>query len=547
VKSVSLFKSGHRPFYAALPKCLAFGYFPNMKRFVALVGLALAVALPQALSQQTPDDRYIAIYSVIEQADALQAAGQTRPALAGYTQALAELQKFQMTFPDWDAKIVSYRLDYLKEKVNDLAAQFSADTTGGTPPPAPANAAAGELPPATNAVSSAPDADVEMQLGTLRAQVEGLQADNETLQAKLKEALSAQPAAVNSQELAVAQAQVLALTKENDLLRACLPVAATNGAANIAASADVSGPLLKLRQALADTNQKLAEETSRVDKLALENQSLRSEVSVGGLEKAALDKRLQQRQIPAPAPVAVDDEVKMLRARLAVDEARSVPYTPEELALLKSSPPTPLANVSNQKKSVNELPGGSALLVAEAQSYFSAGDYDRAGAEYRQILQGDPGNALALANLAAIELQENKLDDAETHITAALAKTPDDAYTLSTYGFLKFRQQKFDEALDALSRAAKLDPGNPQIQNYLGVIMSHKGLRLQAESALRKAIELDPDYGAAHNNLAVVYLGETPPLAALARWHYQKALDLGQPRNPDLEKMLSDLGAPVSQ
>jgi len=523
-----------------------------MKRFVALVGLALAVALPQARAQQTPDDRYIAIYSVIEQADALQAAGQTRPALAGYTQAQAELQKFQKAFPDWDAKIVSYRLDYLTGKVNDLAAQFPAETTGGMPPPAPSipaptNAAASAMTPATNAVSSAPDADVEMQLGTLRAQVEGLQADNETLQAKLKEALSAKPVPAGTQELAVEQAQVLSLMKENDLLRACLPAAATNGAGNKATNGDASGPLLKLRQALADTNQKLAEETGRVDKLALENQSLRSEVSVGGLEKAALEKRLKQRQTPAPAPVAVDDEVKMLRARLAADEAKSVPYTPEELALLKSSPPTPVANVSDQKKSVSELPSGSALLVAEAQSYFSAGDYDRAGADYRQILQGDPNNALALANLAAIELQENKLDDAETHITSALAKTPDDAYTLSTYGFLKFRQQKFDEALDALSRAARLDPGNPQIQNYLGVIMSHKGLRVQAETALRKAIELDPNYGAAHNNLAVTYLGETPPLAALARWHYQKALDLGQPHNPDLEKMLSDLGAPVSQ
>ena len=98
-----------------------------------------------------------------------------------------------------------------------------------------------------------------------------------------------------------------------------------------------------------------------------------------------------------------------------------------------------------------------------------------------------------------------------------------------------------------MSRAAKLDPQNPQIQNYLGVTLSQKGLRAQAETALRKAIELDPDYGDAHNNLAVIYLSEKPPMAALARWHYQKALDLGQPRNPDLEKKLADLGAPVAQ
>ncbi len=239
--------------------------------------------------------------------------------------------------------------------------------------------------------------------------------------------------------------------------------------------------------------------------------------------------------------------MKTLRARLAVDEAQAVPYMPEELALLKSSASVPAANTSGRKKSINELPKGSALLVAEAQNYFSAGDYDKAEADYRQILQRDPKNAPALANLAAIELQENKLADAETHITAALAQNPDDSYTLSTFGYLKFRQEKFDEAFDALSRAAKLDPQNPQIQNYLGVTLSHKGLRAQAETALRKAIQLAPNYASAHNNLAVIYLGEKPPMAELARWHYQKALELGQPRNPDLEKMLADMGAPVSQ
>jgi Flp pilus assembly protein TadD len=179
-------------------------------------------------------------------------------------------------------------------------------------------------------------------------------------------------------------------------------------------------------------------------------------------------------------------------------------------------------------------------LVAEAQSYFSDGEYGKAEADYRQIMQGDPTNALVLANLAAIELQENKLADAEAHITAALAQSPNDAYNLLVLGEVEYSQQRFDDAMDTLSRAAKLDPENPQIQNYLGVTLSHKGLRVQAETALRKAIELAPNYGAAHNNLAVVYLGEKPPMIELARWHYQKALDLGQPHNPDLERMLTD-------
>jgi Flp pilus assembly protein TadD len=192
------------------------------------------------------------------------------------------------------------------------------------------------------------------------------------------------------------------------------------------------------------------------------------------------------------------------------------------------------------------LPGGAAQLVAEAQHYFSARQYDKAEDDYQKILQHDENNGLVLANLATIEMEQGRLDDAEKHIQAAVAQSPDDPYNLATLGRLEFLREKYDAAFDALSRAAKLDPRNPEIQNYLGVTLGHKGLRAQAETALRKAIQLDPNYGPAHNNLAVIYISQMPPLVELARWHYQKALDAGQPHNPDLEKMLDAKSAPAN-
>ena len=36
----------------------------------------------------------------------------------------------------------------------------------------------------------------------------------------------------------------------------------------------------------------------------------------------------------------------------------------------------------------------------------------------------------------------------------------------------------------------------------------------------------------------MIYIVQQPPLVELARWHYQKALAAGNPRNPALEKML---------
>ena len=611
-----------------------------MKRLIALLILILAARLPPARAQQGPDDQYIVIYSLMQQADTLDSSGQPRQALAQYIQVQDELQKFQKIYPDWSPRIVSFRLKYLAEKIAELTAKLPVIPQSGTPPPAP---------PPPGAASSTSATDLEAQFGALHEQVQKLQVDNTTLQAKLQEALAAQPAAVDARELTQARAKIRSLMKENDLLKVSL----SQGKAGTAIGPAVAeSDALKLAElALAEANQKLAGQTARADKLALENQALQSHVqallaspetiqalreenallkkqiadfkaaapdpaeaarlnseltgmrkqiaalqsasAVSFLEKSALENRVRQLQIaavnsaPIPAPNQAEneariraltqernnllaklgeanrelygrrkqdaaarinvltDEVNALRARLAVDEAQVIPYTPEELALFKQPAPQP-ANRNAEKKSIKELPGGAAQLVAEAQNYFSARQYDKAEDDYQKILQRDENNGLVLANLAMIEMEQGKLDDAEKHIKAAVAQSPDDAYNLSILGYLKFRQEKYNDAFDALSRAAKLDPQNPEIENYLGVTLSHQGLRKQAETALRKAIQLDPHYGPAHNNLAVIYISQKPPLVELARWHYQKALDAGQPRNPDLEKVLDAKGVPVN-
>jgi Flp pilus assembly protein TadD len=614
-----------------------------VKRLVALLILMLAAPLPSARAQQGPDDQYIILYTLMQQADALDGAGQPRQALAQYVQVQGELEKFQKIYPDWNPRIVSFRLNYLAEKIAEVTAKLPVVPQSGTPPPAPP--APGAAPPSTSA------ADLEAQLRALHEQMQQLQSDNTTLQARLKEALVAQPAAIDSRELTRARETIRSLMKENDLLKVSLSQGKTGTAPG--GPGPELGALKLAELALAEANQKLAEQTARAGKLALENQALQSRVQallagpeamaalreenellkkqladlkpapdaaeaarlntelagarkqiaalqsaaeVGFLERAALENRVKQLQImavntaPLPSPPqpnqaeneariraltqerndllaklgeanqelygrrkqdaaarinVLTDEVNALRARLAVDEAQVIPYTPEELALFRQPAPQ-LANRDAQRKSIKELPGGAAQLVAEAQNYFSARQYDKAEDDYQKILQRDENNGLVLANLATIEMEQGKLDDAEKHITAAVAQSPDDAYNLSILGYLKLREDKYDDALDALSRAARLDPRNPEIENYLGVTLGHKGLRKQAETALRKAIQLDPNYGPAHNNLAVIYINQTPPLVELARWHYQKALDAGQPHNLELEKVLDARAPPAS-
>ena len=188
-----------------------------MKRLVALLLLILAAPLPSVRAQQA-DDQYIIIYTLMQQADSLDSSGQPRQALAQYVQVQGELQKFQKVYPDWNPKIVNFRLNYLAEKIAEVTAKVPVVQPTSTTPPAtnPAPPTAGAAP------ASTATADLQAQLGALHEQMQQLQTDNTTLQAKLKEALGAQPAAIDPRELARARETIRSLMKENDLLKVSL-------------------------------------------------------------------------------------------------------------------------------------------------------------------------------------------------------------------------------------------------------------------------------------------------------------------------------------
>jgi hypothetical protein len=296
-----------------------------MKRLVALLILFLAALLPSARAQQGPDDQYIIIYTLMQQADSLDSSGQPRQALAQYVQVQGELQKFQKIYPDWNPRIVSFRLNYLAEKIAEVTAKLPVAPPSGAPPPA--SPAPGAAPPSTS------NADLEAQLGALHEQMQKLQADNTTLQAKLQEALAAQPAAIDSRELTRARETIRSLMKENDLLKVSLAQGKTGEAAG---GAGAESDALKLAQAaLAEANQALAEQTARAGKLALENQALQSRVQAllaGPEAMAALreENALLKKQLADLKPAATNlAEAAQLNAEL--DGAR------KQIAVLQSA------------------------------------------------------------------------------------------------------------------------------------------------------------------------------------------------------------------
>jgi tetratricopeptide (TPR) repeat protein len=527
-----------------------------MKRFSIVCVWLLSCLLVRA---QGPDEQYAALHNLFEQADQFAADGQPARALAKYQEAQAELQRFQRANPDWNPDVVKFRLNYLASRVADLSTQVPAKAPAQ--PTSTAPAVAPSVPAETFA-------KLERDQAVLKEELRQSQSERALLEAKLKEAWAARPSGVDPQQYTQAQERIKTLEKENATLTAALAEAKAKpapGVAKAAAAVDASAAD-QSRKALAEANLQVAELTEKNAALearlktlapgkgtgttttALSPPSGNDQIKRLTAERDDLRKKLDaamrelEARTPTTSSAASPDprtELVALRTKLSLYESRAAPYTAEELALMRKPASSVAAVPSPQSPPPRrDPPPGGAALAAQAQRYFAAKQYDKAETTYLELLKQDTENVFTLANLAATQLELNKLDECQKNIEHAVKLAPDDAFSVAVLGHLKFRQRNYDDAIEALGRAAKLDPQNAETQNYLGVTFSQKGMRAQAESALRKAVQISPGYADAHNNLALIYLSQQPPSTELARWHYQKALAAGSPPRPEIEKML---------
>ena len=315
-----------------------------MKRFSVMLALLAALLVARA---EGPDDQYLRIYDLIQEADSLNNNVEAGQALEKYLEAQSSLQRLQKVYPDWNPKVVEFRLNYLAAKINAIAPQNPAPVAAPEAAPKPAPAAplnaTFALPPKTAPKTAPPPppppSEVETQLNSLRGEVRQLQADKILLEAKLKESLAAQPAAVDPRELAKAEEKIRALQKESDLLKVTLArekskpppppdtkaleqaqqaLAAQTGKANalaaekksLQAKLDALAPatwnaaaLETLKKALEDANRQLAQQKAVSARLAS--------------EKGALQAQLKTSNPDSDAVVALRAENQLLKKQLA--------------------------------------------------------------------------------------------------------------------------------------------------------------------------------------------------------------------------------------
>lgn len=185
------------------------------------------------------------------------------------------------------------------------------------------------------------------------------------------------------------------------------------------------------------------------------------------------------------------------------------------------------------------LPSATQVLAAKAATAFSKRDWDSARKAYREMLDLDPQNALAWANLGAVEQQARNLDKAVEAFENSVRYNPQLTQSWIAAGLIYSTRGDRYKAVSLFTRAIHEDPLDARAHNYLAIEAQALGWRDMATSELQRAIEIKPDYGLAHFNLAAMYLDQTPPSKLLAKKHYDEALKLGVEKDEVIERKLA--------
>lgn len=113
--------------------------------------------------------------------------------------------------------------------------------------------------------------------------------------------------------------------------------------------------------------------------------------------------------------------------------------------------------------------------------------------DLRAILARDPNNANALNALGyTLADRTDRLDEARTLLTQALAQKPDDPFVLDSVGWLHYREGDNAEAIKYLKRALAIR-SDAEIAAHLGEVLWVTGERSEAESVWTRALHDTPD------------------------------------------------------
>ena len=484
------------------------------------------------------DDLYIQVYNTILGADEAWQMGKKREAWQLYQQAQSFLKDIKMQYPNWNQKLIDFRLSYINAKLE----QFVDNEKDISKEPVYTDKVT------TNNVANN-DLSIQEEVEKLRTQVAQLQSIRTELEKRLKEATSAQPATSDPEQLAKAEKTIAELTQVNTQLQTQLSqfkeaasiknIDNTQKEVNPQDSKQLEGAqeqIIKLKQ--------------QVDDLKKENQSLQNTISTSTqkttspapekiveLEKqlTALKKENSNLQVKIETQNKVIEENKKLqestneelnKLRLSTAQLENDLKTTRQL--INAEPSVEQSDLERLKSKVSTLENSLSALEAENKILRNASsrkgadrvvkDIDRLRAKIaiyernkepytpEELALMQPGKPIRIGVTLNNVTSSNESGNSQIRQDTLRRTAPEGGKEIAAEGVKEFAAGHMNEAERLFQRLLSMDEHNVYTLGNLGAAQLELNKLQEAEINLKKAYSIDPTDTYVLNLLAILNL-----------------------------------------
>jgi tetratricopeptide (TPR) repeat protein len=151
------------------------------------------------------------------------------------------------------------------------------------------------------------------------------------------------------------------------------------------------------------------------------------------------------------------------------------------------------SSIANLQKAREIMPENPMVVSTLALTLDAAGRRTEARQAYEQTLHLDPGNGVALNNLAFLIAEAGgDLDQALTFAQRAKQVLPNLLEVSDTLGWIYLKKNLSDNAVQIFSELVKKEPNHSTYRYHLGMALSQKGDKPRALKELEQALQNNP-------------------------------------------------------
>lgn len=149
-------------------------------------------------------------------------------------------------------------------------------------------------------------------------------------------------------------------------------------------------------------------------------------------------------------------------------------------------------------------------------------------------------NPITLYRNAITELNNNNLDTAKENFLKIIKIQPNLAGPWANLALINIKQERYKEAEKNIQTALEKNPEMSQALNIAGYIEKQKGNIIAAKKFYEQAIAKKPDYALAHYNLALLYDIYLQNIKKAVE-HYQRYLSLLDHEDKKVKNWVNEL------